>query len=600
MRPRRAALVLAALALLPAARASGAWSPGDTLTTILRPLVGVPALVRPGDTFTVWAHAPSTAGGWTAALRFGALEVPLIPAGGGWEPTRDRWELRYTVPAGMPEAIYALRLDSDATPPDEEAHAVKVLPRFRDDYDFAHVSDTHLPSHTFSSDGGFDPADTSGMADFGAVIEDLNVISPEFVLLTGDLVNEGELEDYLGMYEMGRAKAMLGRLRAPVFLTSGNHDIGGWGPTPPPDGTARRNWWRHFGWPHLGDPPPGDPVNTQDLEFDYGPLRLIGLEGYINSGSYDHYRQDVWGAQSFTAEQIAWLRGRIAAHGGGPVLLFYHYDFGGTLPNGNPGPQGSQIDPAALGVDGAVWGHWHSVPEGDRAARPFDLGVQSVIDRRRFRIFRVRDGVITPGAMHGAGGPPLSGTDSLSVAWSGPNDGTRPELSATVVNRYGEAWEHAQLEFNLQDRDSAFVATGGTIARVIRQGGTANVTVNVPLAAGGIAVVTVRPSVPDTGVVPGGTPAEVLALAPNPFAAAGGAALAIRYRLAEPGTVRLDVLDVAGRRVARLEHGAFPAGDRTARWDGRDADGRAAGAGLYFVRLAAGGRVDGRRVAVVR
>ena len=42
-------------------------------------------------------------------------------------------------------------------------------------------------------------ADTSGMGDFDAVIEDVNIIHPQFIIHTGDLVNEGELEEYLGM-----------------------------------------------------------------------------------------------------------------------------------------------------------------------------------------------------------------------------------------------------------------------------------------------------------------------------------------------------------------------------------------------------------------
>ena len=73
------------------------------------------------------------------------------------------------------------------------------------------------------------------------------------------------------------------------------------------------DWWRYFGWPWLGAPPSGDPSHSQDFTFDYGPLHVIGLEAYINNGSYDHYRQDIWGAQSFTPEQMAWLQSDIAA-----------------------------------------------------------------------------------------------------------------------------------------------------------------------------------------------------------------------------------------------------------------------------------------------
>mgnify|MGYP002260495281 CR=1 FL=1 len=43
---------------------------------------------------------------------------------------------------------------------------------------FAQISDTHLPTHAFSSGGVINTADTTGMADFDAVIDDLNLIHP--------------------------------------------------------------------------------------------------------------------------------------------------------------------------------------------------------------------------------------------------------------------------------------------------------------------------------------------------------------------------------------------------------------------------------------
>ena len=229
-----------------------AWAWGDTLTTIWKPLPNLPQLARPGDTVAVWANAPSGAGAWSARLLYGNLSVDLVPAGGGFDATRGRFELGFQVPAATAEEVYDLVLSSNLTAPDTSRHAVKVLPAYRGDYYFAQISDTHLPEHTFSTPGaGFSVADTSGFPDFNAVAADLNLIHPEFILHSGDLVNEGELEDWLSMYEMSRAKAALSRLRDPVWVVSGNHDIGGWDASPPPDGTARKNWWRHFGWPWL-------------------------------------------------------------------------------------------------------------------------------------------------------------------------------------------------------------------------------------------------------------------------------------------------------------------------------------------------------------
>jgi hypothetical protein len=61
--------------------------------------------------------------------------------------------------------------------------------------------------------------------------------------------------------------------------------------------------------------------------------------------------------------------------------------------------------------------------------------------------------------------------------------------------------------------------------------------------------------------------------------------LEIEWVNPRPGSVLLTVHDVAGRTVATLCRGAFPAGRHAVRWEGRDARGRPLAAGVYFVRL---------------
>lgn len=95
----------------------------------------------------------------------------------------------------------------------------------------------------------------------------------------------------------------------------------------------------------------------------------------------------------------------------------------------------------------------------------------------------------------------------------------------------------------------------------------------------------------------GGAPATprvsaLRAVAPNPAAGASQ----VRFALARPGHVRLDVLDVSGRRVRTLLDGERLAGEGAATWDGADEAGRACGAGVYFVRLAAPGVQATRRI----
>ena len=109
-------------------------------------------------------------------------------------------------------------------------------------------------------------------------------------------------------------------------------------------------------------------------------------------------------------------------------------------------------------------------------------------------------------------------------------------VSATVRNRFGETWDHARLVFNMVDRDSAYGATGGTIAQTIRQGGMVNVYVDCTLPAGGITAVSVYPTTPIAAVA--GSPAgrlELVRPVPNPYRAGAGD-LTMRFSL--PGLTK--------------------------------------------------------------
>jgi hypothetical protein len=73
----------------------------------------------------------------------------------------------------------------------------------------------------------------------------------------------------------------------------------------------------------------------------------------------------------------------------------------------------------------------------------------------------------------------------------------------------------------------------------------------------------------------------------------------IRFRQARAGAARLEVYDVAGRRLRSIELPAAAAGSRFVPWDGRDGAGQQVGSGVYLYRLSAGGEtVSGRLVKV--
>ncbi len=75
---------------------------------------------------------------------------------------------------------------------------------------------------------------------------------------------------------------------------------------------------------------------------------------------------------------------------------------------------------------------------------------------------------------------------------------------------------------------------------------------------------------------------------------------AVAFSLAARSRVALDVVDVRGRVVRRLESGFRPAGSHRVVWDGRTDRGGFAPAGVYFVRFDADGASSSRRVVLAR
>lgn len=85
-------------------------------------------------------------------------------------------------------------------------------------------------------------------------------------------------------------------------------------------------------------------------------------------------------------------------------------------------------------------------------------------------------------------------------------------------------------------------------------------------------------------------------VAPNPSREAADLA----FEMPRAGHATVDVFDLAGRRVARLADGAFPAGVHHVRWDGRAGDGARAPAGVYLARFASDTVAATKRIVRVR
>jgi hypothetical protein len=82
---------------------------------------------------------------------------------------------------------------------------------------------------------------------------------------------------------------------------------------------------------------------------------------------------------------------------------------------------------------------------------------------------------------------------------------------------------------------------------------------------------------------------------PNPF----NPETSIKFALDKSGDVLMEIYNVLGLKVRTLS-GSFPAGVHELVWDGRDADGRPAGSGVYFYKLVSDESHQVRRMLLLK
>ncbi len=153
----------------------------------------------------------------------------------------------------------------------------------------AQISDLHLRADGSPLTGGINT-----MAALAACIEHVNGLAPrpDVVLATGDLVDEGQPEDFAAL------RRAFDRLEMPVYVIPGNHD----------DRAGLRGAFADQGYL---------PADGEFLHYtvETHPIRLIGLDTVIPGEC---------GGRMCEA-RLGWLDDRLAEQPNRPTLVFMHH-----------------------------------------------------------------------------------------------------------------------------------------------------------------------------------------------------------------------------------------------------------------------------------
>jgi Calcineurin-like phosphoesterase/Secretion system C-terminal sorting domain/Cohesin domain len=526
----------------------------DELTVIQRPILSVPEIVVAGSDFDIICSAPAETENWQARLNWNDIDLDLPVSNAIYDPDMELWVLNVTTQEAEIDiyTTYDLIVSAAQIEEDRAANAVYLIPEYKEDYYFVHITDTHLPGHTFwgNDPNGFDYSEVD---DLRRVINNVNLVRPEFVLLTGDVVNEGELEGYNDRHQYSIAKNLISEFEVPVFITAGNHDIGGWNDTQPPDGSSRLNWHRFFGWEYLENPAAGYSY-TQNYSFLYDEVLFLGIESYIN---YDSYLPSIFGDSSFTNWQMNWISDQLDLSDEVSKVMFYHYDFD------------EEIYLSSLGVDMALWGHIHS-NSGNINSHPYNLATAAACDgNSAFRVIRVTDNELYPQTTFYA-------QDGIEQEFLYPNSGFYAQNQVLVDNPFNFDFEHSLLVFKMPYAES-YQLNQGDVEYIYDNGNCNEVAVRFVLPASSEQLLTIEAiNIGNSSTEI--TPITHLSAYPNPF----NPQINLQFSLEAESEVEIYLYNTKGQKVETIYDSLAAEGNQHILW--WDKSDRLS-SGVYFIMI---------------
>ncbi|MCT4646513.1 MAG: hypothetical protein N4A74_16105, partial [Carboxylicivirga sp.] len=152
----------------------------DMVTVVQRPLLNIPSIVKPGELLNIECFAPQSTTDWDAELIYDNHVVDLNITQADYDSHLEKWTLQALVPTVEFYELYDLHVRASGGISDVTNNSVKVIKQYKDEYYFIQITDLHLLGHTFWGEEGY-KEDNTEMDDLREVIDDINLLQPEFV-----------------------------------------------------------------------------------------------------------------------------------------------------------------------------------------------------------------------------------------------------------------------------------------------------------------------------------------------------------------------------------------------------------------------------------
>lgn len=286
---------------------------------IIYPLMSTPAIKKNGSDLTIKVDTKDKEpAGWEVSLNptetaniDGTFTLPVKNVQKGssyWKDSSSIYEVTVQIPEEVPEELFDLQVSytgNGTRITDDEPNSVKVVKEFKKEFKFMHLTDIHVGSPRNIADpaniteaGLWHPDRTKRWLYLQKTIKQVNLLKPDFVVMTGDLMY-GQMNPKEYIYEYEETYRMLKQFDVPVYIVPGNHDYYAQDATLT-DGA--KYWEQYFG--------------PQYFSFDYGPYaHMIGYNSFdwhkFDRQGHGSVSVPTWGGQ-IRDEQMEWIKKDLA------------------------------------------------------------------------------------------------------------------------------------------------------------------------------------------------------------------------------------------------------------------------------------------------